>query len=129
VVQPPAAGFWTLEEILANSEYAGYSEPGRRYLVYKAQKALDEDADGVPGKGTYKAVQKFQVENSLQPTGQLDSQTLAALGLSAEPDKADWGKSRRSSEDRTPESEKTVARKFIERKILGGRDLKDIFRR
>jgi hypothetical protein len=128
VVQPPAAGYWTLNEILANSEYGNYSEPGRRYLVYKAQQALEEGADGVPGKGTYKAIQKFQTESSLQPTGQLDSQTLAALGLSGQPDKADWGRSR-SSGDRTPESEKTAARKFIERKLLGGRDLKNIFRR
>ena len=95
---------------------------------------MKQDADGTPGKGTYKAIQKFQIDSSLQPTGQLDSQTLAALGLSGQPDKTDWGRSNRSSssdddDDRTPESEKTAARKFIERKVLGGRDLKNIFRR
>lgn len=133
-VSTPEAGYWKLSEILANSEYAGYSEAGRSYIVYKAQQAMKQSADGVPGKGTYKAIQKFQGENALQPTGQLDTPTLAAMGLSGQADKSDWGAPRRSSSDdeddeRTPESEKTKARKFIERNILGGRDLKDMFRR
>ena len=133
-VSPPEAGYWKLGEILSNSEYAGYSEAGRSYIVYKAQQAMKQGADGVPGKGTYKAIQKFQTDNALQPTGQLDTPTLAAMGLSGQEDKADWGAPRRSSSDddgdeRTPESEKTKARKFIERNILGGRDLKDMFRR
>lgn len=130
-VQPPVAGRWTLDEILANSEYSGYSEPGRGYLVYKAQLAMKESADGVPGKGTYKAIQKFQTDHGLQPTGQLDSATLAAMNLSGQPDKADWGggggPSRRSGSGSS--EDKTAARKFIEKNLLGGRDLKSIFRR
>jgi hypothetical protein len=130
-VDPPSAGYWKLSEIFANSEYSGYSENGRGYIVYKAQEALDEDADGVPGKGTYKAIQKFQTDHALQPTGQLDSATLAAMSLTGLPDKSDWGSgggSRRSSSGGGSE-DKTAARKFIERNILGGRDLKSIFRR
>lgn len=133
-VSEPEAGYWKLSEILANSEYSGYSENGRGYIVYKAQQALKQSADGAPGKGTYKAIQQYQTDNGLQPTGQLDGPTLAALGLTGQPDKEDWGNSGGSSRGssgsgRTPESEKTQARKFIERKILGGRDLKDMFRR
>lgn len=129
---PPSAGYWTLDEIFANSEYSGYSNSGRKYLVYKAQQAMNESADGVPGKGTYRAIQKYQTEHTLQPTGQLDSATLAAMSLNGQPDRADWGGSRRSSDDddeRTPDSEKTKFRKYIERNVLGGRDLRDVFRR
>jgi hypothetical protein len=129
-VNPPEAGYWKLSEIFANSEYSGYSESGRGYIVYKAQEALDEDADGVPGKGTYRAIQKYQTEHALQPTGQLDSATLAALSLTGLPDKSDWGNSGGSRRSSGGSSEdKTAARKFIERNILGGRDLKNIFRR
>jgi hypothetical protein len=129
-VNPPEAGYWKLSEIFANSEYSGYSESGRGYIVYKAQQALDESADGVPGKGTYKAIQKFQTEHGLAATGQLDSATLAAMELTGQPDKSDWGSggSRRSSRESSSE-DKTAARKFIERNLLGGRDLKNIFRR
>jgi hypothetical protein len=128
-VNPPEAGYWKLSEIFANSEYSGYSESGRGYIVYKAQQALDESADGVPGKGTYKAIQKFQTEHGLAATGQLDSATLAAMELNGQPDKSDWGGggSRRSSHESS--DDKTAARKFIERNLLGGRDLKNIFRR
>jgi serine/threonine protein kinase len=135
VVEPPS-GHWKLDEILANSEYAEYSEPGRSYLVYKAQQAMKQSADGVPGKGTYKAITQFQTEHGLQPTGQLDSATLVAMNLSGQPDNSDWsrgsgssGRSRNYDPDRTPESEKTKFRKMIEKNVLGGRDLRDVFRR
>jgi peptidoglycan hydrolase-like protein with peptidoglycan-binding domain len=130
VVAPPPAGHWKLDEILANSEYSGYSRAGRSYVVYKAQLVMKQSADGVPGKGTYTAIQKFQTENGLQPTGQLDSATLAAMSLSGQPDNSNWGSGgSRGSSDRTPESEKTKFRKMFEKKVLGGRDLKDLFRR
>lgn len=128
-VNPPEAGYWKLSEIFANSEYSGYSESGRGYLVYKAQQALDESADGVPGKGTYKAIQKFQSEHGLAANGQLDSATLAAMNLNGQPDKSDWGSGSRRSSRESSDEDKTAARKFIERNILGGRDLKNIFRR
>jgi peptidoglycan hydrolase-like protein with peptidoglycan-binding domain len=128
-VTAPEAGYWKLSEIFANSEYSGYSERGRGYIVYKAQQALDEGADGVPGKGTYKAIQKFQTENALQPTGQLDSATLAAMSLTGLPDKTEWGASSNRSSGGSSSEDKTAARKFIEKKILGGRDLKNIFKR
>jgi peptidoglycan hydrolase-like protein with peptidoglycan-binding domain len=128
-VAAPEAGYWKLGEIFVNSEYSGYSERGRGYIVYKAQEALDQDADGVPGKGTYKAIQKFQTEHGLQPTGQLDTPTLAAMNLSGQPDKTEWGASSNRSSRESSSEDKTAARKFIEKKILGGRDLKNIFRR
>ncbi|WP_170157147.1 protein kinase domain-containing protein [Roseimicrobium gellanilyticum] len=139
-VQPtvgdPSDGHWQLDEIFSSSTYAGYSEAGRRYLLYKAQQGLGIGADGKVGPGTHKAIQKFQTANALQPTGQLDGPTISALELANQPDKPDWsppqrsggGSSRRSGDDRTPESEKTAARKFIERNILGGRDLKEVFK-
>lgn len=135
-VGEPEDGHWKLDEIFASSGYAGYSEAGRRYLLYKAQQGLKIGADGKVGPGTHKAIQKFQTANSLQPTGQLDGPTIAAMELANQPDKSDWspprsssgGGSRRSGDDRTPENEKTAARKFIERNILGGRDLKEVFK-
>lgn len=139
-VDAPEAGYWKLNEIFSNSEYSGYSESGRRYLLYKAQAVLKEKdhyhsgVDGSPGKGTHKAIQSFQTASALQPNGQLDSATMASLGLTGLPDKTDWAsssrsESSRSSDDRTPESEKTKLRKIIERNVLGGRDLRDMFRR
>jgi serine/threonine protein kinase len=135
-VGEPAEGHWKLDELFSSTSYGGYSESGRRYLLYKAQQGLKIGADGKVGPGTHKAIQKFQTENSLQPTGQLDGPTLAALELVNQPDKSDWSAPRSSSgggggrsSDRTPESEKTAARKFIERNILGGRDLKEAFKK
>ena len=136
MVGEPSDGHWKLDEIFSSSAYADYSEAGRRYLLYKAQQELKIGADGKVGPGTHKAIQKFQTDNALQPTGQLDGPTIAALELANQPDNADWSPprssgssaSRRSSSDRTPESEKTAARKFIERNILNGRDLKEVFK-
>jgi peptidoglycan hydrolase-like protein with peptidoglycan-binding domain len=131
VVGEPTDGHWKIEEIFSSSAYSGYSESGRRYLLYKAQQELKVGADGKAGPGTHKAIQKFQTENSLQPTGQLDGPTLAALDLVNQPDKSDWSPPRstanRSSGD-TSDGDKTVARKFIERNLLGGRDLKEAFK-
>ena len=129
-VQPdvgtPDAGYWNLNELLANSPYSGYSEMGRRRVLYKAQCIVGENADGMAGKGTYKAIQKWQTAHALHPTGQLDSTTLTAMDLANLSDYAVWDPTR---PDEAPESEKTQFRKVIERKVLGGRDLKDIFRR
>lgn len=134
-VGDPPEGFWKLEEIFGGSNYSGYSEPGRRHLLYRAQQKLDISADGKPGKGTHKAIQDFQKEKSLPATGQLDPATVAELGLADQKDNSTWSSPRgssntasrsSSSSDRTPESDKTKARKFIEKKILGGRDLRDL---
>ena len=46
--------------------------------------------DGAEGSGTHTAIVLFQVRNGLIPNGLLDLPTLAALNLSAEPDKSDW---------------------------------------
>jgi peptidoglycan hydrolase-like protein with peptidoglycan-binding domain len=40
--------------------------------------------DGVYGESTQSALQRFQREHSLQASGQIDSQTLAALGLTGQ---------------------------------------------
>jgi peptidoglycan hydrolase-like protein with peptidoglycan-binding domain len=117
-----------MDEIFANSEYSGYSEAGRAHVVYQAQKKLKLGADGVPGKGTYNAIQKFQSEHDLPPTGQLDSATLAALELAEAPDDSTWS-APKIYRRQTAEADKTKLRKLFERKVLGGRDLKDIFRR
>ena len=39
-------------------------------------------ADGILGPHTVKALKEFQQQQKLQPSGKLDSQTMAALGLS-----------------------------------------------
>ena len=132
VVAEPTDGHWKLDELFSSSAYSGYSESGRRYLLYKAQQELKVGADGKVGPGTHKAIQKFQTENSLQPTGQLDGPTLAALDLVNQPDKSDWSPPRSSTAQRSSgnnsNEDKTAARRFIERNILGGRDLKDAFK-
>jgi peptidoglycan hydrolase-like protein with peptidoglycan-binding domain len=59
----------------------------RSTLVQSAQQSLNEkgfDAgapDGQWGPKTEDAVRNFQSANGLQLTGQLDSQTIAALGI------------------------------------------------
>jgi len=101
-VGEPASGSWKLDEILANSEYSGISENGRRYVLYRAQQVLKEKGhysstvDGSPGKGTHKAIQAFQSANGLQSSGQLDSATLAALSLAGLEDKSTWSTPQRS---------------------------------
>lgn len=95
-VPAPVDGFWTVEQIFPVSPHASYSAKGKRYLLYKTQAALKEKGlysstvDGEEGKNTHNAIVLFQVRNGLEPNGLLDLPTLAALQLSAEPDKADW---------------------------------------
>lgn len=37
--------------------------------------------DGIYGQNTYQAVRQFQMDRGLRPSGQLDGQTMAALGV------------------------------------------------
>lgn len=95
-VPEPADGFWTVQQIFPVLPQANYSEKGKHYLLYKTQSALKEKGlytatlDGEHGKGTHNAIILFQVRSGLEPNGLLDLPTLAALNLSAEPDKTDW---------------------------------------
>lgn len=96
IVSDPPSGFWTVEQIYPTPPYATYSPVGKKYLLYRTQAALKErglytsSVDGKEGKGTHNAIQLFQAKSGLRPTGLLDVPTLAALNLSAEPDKSDW---------------------------------------
>lgn len=98
VPQPPS-GFWTLEQVFPVPPHSSYSEKGKRHLLYRAQSVLKEAGlytstlDGAEGKGTHNAILLFQVRNGLLANGLLDLPTLAALSLSAEPDKPDWAPS------------------------------------
>lgn len=95
-VPEPADGFWTVQQIFPVLPQANYSEKGKHYLLYRTQSALKEKGlytatlDGEHGKGTHNAIILFQVRTGLEPNGLLDLPTLAALNLSAEPDKTDW---------------------------------------
>ena len=93
--QPPS-GFWTMDQIFPVPPFATYSPKGKKYLLYRTQSALKEKGlytstlDGEEGKGTHNAIVLFQVREGLVANGLLDVPTLAALSLSAEPDKPDW---------------------------------------
>lgn len=55
--------------------------------IKQAQEALDQkgfhvSADGVLGPQTKQAVTQFQQQQKLQQTGELDQQTMSALGIS-----------------------------------------------
>jgi len=95
-IPDPVSGFWTLEQIFPVLPHANYSAKGKHYLLYLTQSALKEKGlytstvDGEEGKGTHNAIVLFQVRNGLKPNGLLDLPTLAALELTAEPDKTDW---------------------------------------
>jgi peptidoglycan hydrolase-like protein with peptidoglycan-binding domain len=95
-VATPPSGYWSLDEIFSASTFSGYSKNGRAYLLFEAQAALKEKShytapvDGQVGKGTHKAITSFQAANGLAPTGQLDSSTISALGLSSMDDKSTW---------------------------------------
>ena len=77
-------------------------------LVKQAQdklSALGKDvgtADGQMNPKTEQALTDFQQENGLQPTGQLDSQTLAALDLNQSGSAATGGSSSGSQDNYTP---------------------------
>lgn len=116
-VPQPETGFWTLEQVFPVIPHANYSAKGKRYLLYRTQSALKEKGlytstlDGAEGKGTHNAIVLFQVRSGLKANGMLDLPTLAALNLSAEPDKNDWapassgGTGTGSSRKRTPAKE------------------------
>lgn len=95
-VATPPSGYWSLDEIFSASNFSGYSKNGRAYLLFEAQASLKEKShytapvDGQVGKGTHKAIISFQSANGLTPTGQLDSSTISALGLSSMDDKSTW---------------------------------------
>lgn len=95
-IPDPVSGFWTLEQIFPVLPHANYSANGKHYLLYRTQSALKEKGlytatvDGEEGKGTHNAIVLFQVRSGLKPNGLLDLPTLAALELTAEPDKTDW---------------------------------------
>lgn len=95
VTEPPK-GYWEIGQVFPVIPHANYSEKGKRYLLYRTQQALKEQGlytaktDGEEGRSTHNAIILFQAKNGLQPNGLLDLPTLAALQLSAEPDKTDW---------------------------------------
>jgi peptidoglycan hydrolase-like protein with peptidoglycan-binding domain len=66
------------------------AQPSRDEIM-RAQQALDQKgfhagrADGVLGPRTKQALNRFQQQQGLQQTGQLDNRTLSALGLSQRP--------------------------------------------
>lgn len=134
VINEPPAGYWKLEELFAGTAYSGYSERGRRFLLYRTQQVLKEkghyksSADGAPGKNTHKAIAEFQTANGLPATGLLDSATLSALGLNGLADNSDWGRSSRSSSSSrgSDDEDKTIFRKAVEGAI--GKDLRDVFK-
>ena len=131
-VAEPASGFWKLDEMFAHSSYNNYSQSGRRYLLYKAQQSLKEKShysstiDGQVGKGTHKALQNFQATNALQPTGQLDEATIAALGLTGQEDKSDWDAPRKRSPSKSKESEEDDGPNWWSRNV--GNVVRKVFR-
>lgn len=85
------------------------AQPGENAdLVKQAQaklSALGKDvgtADGQMNAKTEQALTDFQQENGLQPTGQLDSQTIAALDLNQSGSAATGGSGSDSQSDYTP---------------------------
>ena len=138
-VGEPDGGFWKLDEMFQSSPYNTFTENGQRYVLYQAQKKLKISADGKVGKGTHGAITKFQESNGLIPTGMLDGPTLAALELNTVTDNPKWsapgggggggGGKKGGSGGGSSDGDKTWIRKQIERNILGGRDLKDAFKR
>lgn len=72
-------------------EKAGGQQMGQdKELVKQAQEKLSEaghdvgGADGILGPKTQKGLKEFQQSKGLQPSGQLDQETLAALGVSGD---------------------------------------------
>jgi peptidoglycan hydrolase-like protein with peptidoglycan-binding domain len=70
---------------------SGVAEEAQRFAnkstVYDVQKKLKEKGydpgsiDGIYGKKTEKAICKFQKDNGINPTGEIDEVTLKALGI------------------------------------------------
>ena len=95
VGQPPN-GFWNLKEVFVHSEYAGYSDNGRSFLLQQAQLALQElgalttPVRMAPNEQLHEAIKSFQASKGLMQNGLLDSATIIALGIEGAPDKADW---------------------------------------
>lgn len=87
---------WSIDEIFIFSPYQQFSENGRRYILSLVQQSLKKTnqysstIDGRTGKGTHMAIQAFQSENNLAPTGLLEESTLQQLGFTDLKDTKDW---------------------------------------
>lgn len=100
MIQPPVSeppeGYWSIERIFPTPPQAGYSEAGRRHLLYEVQRILKEKSlysstqDGKEGKGTHNAIILYQAKNGLLPNGLLDGPTLASMALMDKPDAPEW---------------------------------------
>lgn len=100
LIQPPVSeppeGYWSIERIFPTPPQTAYSEPGRRHLLYEAQRILKEKSlysstqDGKEGKGTHNAIILYQAKNGLLPNGLLDGPTLVSLALMDTPDEPTW---------------------------------------
>jgi peptidoglycan hydrolase-like protein with peptidoglycan-binding domain len=85
--QQPADG----QHVARQNNSAGVQQNKNRLSrdeIMRAQQALDQKgfdvgkADGIMGARTRQALDKFQQQQKLQQTGQLDQNTLSALGVS-----------------------------------------------
>jgi len=72
------------------AQAGGQQMSQNKEVVKQAQEKLSEaghdvgSADGILGPKTQKGLKEFQQSKGLQPSGQLDEKTLAALGVSGD---------------------------------------------
>ena len=87
VVSLPAAGFFSLNELFAHSPYANYNTYSKTQILRKVQDRLRGEgnylgkSDGSVGPETQKAIFRLQQGLGISETGEIDSATLAALGM------------------------------------------------
>jgi peptidoglycan hydrolase-like protein with peptidoglycan-binding domain len=85
--QQPANGQNAVQQSKSAGAQQNENQLSRDEIMH-AQQALDQKgfdvgkADGIMGPRTKQALEKFQQQQKLQQTGQLDQNTLSALGVS-----------------------------------------------
>jgi peptidoglycan hydrolase-like protein with peptidoglycan-binding domain len=80
--------------------------------IKRAQQALDQkgfkagSADGKLGPETEQAIKQFQEKQGLQQTGQLDEQTLSALGIQSQNQRSTTGQGAQQPAQNQPSDKK-----------------------
>lgn len=86
-VKLPPAGYFELDSLFDGTPYDSYNQPSRVAILKDAQAQLKsrnlyrDTVDGGMGPGTQQAIIVWQQRQNLAPSGKLDNETLASLGL------------------------------------------------
>jgi uncharacterized caspase-like protein len=87
----PESGYFDLKGLFSDSFYASFNSYSQSRILRRAQDVLRKAgyytgaSDGVPGRGTHRAIIRWQNEKQIAVTGRLSSDTLSSMSLAGLP--------------------------------------------